>query len=220
MPSYQFGSSPRVRGTPSERSGVSQDSRFIPAGAGNTKQDSIRLMCTPVHPRGCGEHETGFHPVNVHAGSSPRVRGTRSIRHLHHQDRRFIPAGAGNTDGDHLHSHKKSVHPRGCGEHFLISFLFCSLCGSSPRVRGTPDRSLIASYFSAVHPRGCGEHLFFPANRTGRFGSSPRVRGTQKADRARVRKIRFIPAGAGNTRLYETLYAQLSVHPRGCGEHL
>ena len=49
-------------------------------------------------------------------------------------------------------------------------------------------------------------------------GSSPRVRGTPKtADKARVRE-RFIPASAGNARVFLRGSSRGSVHPRECGE--
>ncbi len=75
MPSV--GSSPRVRGTPAERSAGRQTGRFIPAGAGNTVTPLYRSSGKPVHPRGCGEHATALPGLRCGRGSSPRVRGTR-----------------------------------------------------------------------------------------------------------------------------------------------
>ncbi len=50
------GSSPRVRGTRSNRFVEIYLGRFIPAGAGNTAAIDVRTSGGTVHPRGCGEH--------------------------------------------------------------------------------------------------------------------------------------------------------------------
>ena len=49
-------------------------------------------------------------------------------------------------------------------------------------------------------------------------GSSPRVRGTHIGAGARLARVRFIPAGAGNASSSSMLKSCHSVHPRGCGE--
>ena len=155
------GSSPRVRGTQRPEPTVVASGRFIPACAGNSTSEST-------------ETET-------YVGSSPRVRGTRFARTLA--------------------SRRPAVHPRVCGElaveevveFEVVRFIpACagnsiegdldprSLCGSSPRVRGTP---------LAGSTRQCTWD-----------GSSPRVRGTPVARRGPVRVQRFIPACAGNSR--------------------
>ena len=50
-------------------------------------------------------------------------------------------------------------------------------------------------------------------------GSSPRARGTLGALTSRIGKIRFIPAGAGNTDAGWRSTMKTTVHPRGRGEH-
>ena len=52
----QYGSSPRVRGTPSKRPVELSNSRFIPARAGNTQSRYHMIPSRAVHPRACGEH--------------------------------------------------------------------------------------------------------------------------------------------------------------------
>ena len=93
---YQFGSSPRVRGTLTS-------SPAIPPP-------------TPVHPRGCGEHMLALTTGQSNVGSSPRVRGTRLARRL---PRRLAvhPRGCGEHAGHRSHASGQPVHPRGCGEH-------------------------------------------------------------------------------------------------------
>ena len=50
-------------------------------------------------------------------------------------------------------------------------------------------------------------------------GSSPRARGTPEHNTNTRNSVRFIPAGAGNTRIGAAAPASASVHPRGRGEH-
>ena len=116
------GSSPRVRGTHESFVRKFNVVRFIPAGAGNTWiwRQVVTLM--PVHPRGCGEH--------CSAPGCP-LHGVR-----------FIPAGAGNTICTLRLVLLVTVHPRGCGEHMEFLVDAANLCGSSPRVRGTPSAGL------------------------------------------------------------------------------
>ena len=159
------------------------------------------------------------------SGSSPRGRGTRdgSAREL--LVPRFIPARAGNTA--HI-GHQKQVYaggssPRGRGT------LKCSLAlgnvrpssGSSPRGRGTPHTLAIQrpSRRIPVHPRAGGEHLIASDPTSSQLGSSPRGRGTLREPGADRRRLRFIPARAGNTR-YGLCGGDVSaVHPRAGGEH-
>ena len=153
--------------------------------------------------------------------------------------RRFIPAGAGNTQKRIVHLAFSAVHPRGRGEHGGQTEGGPIRFGSSPRARGTrhstetscptgrfipagagntflvvPSRPRIA-----VHPRGRGEHHIENAQATLDSGSSPRARGTRRGHRLGDRRDRFIPAGAGNTSHEAHDRQRWPVHPRGRGEH-
>ena len=111
--------------------------------------------------------------------------------------------------------------------------------GSSPRVRGTPERSRWRQRRHGIipacagntivgdgtykpfedHPRVCGEHSQSTRPRTEPPGSSPRVRGTPRP-RGRIRRERgIIPACAGNTIVGDGTYKPFEDHPRVCGEH-
>ena len=132
------GSSPRMRGTPLPSFRRCNHRRIIPADAGNTAPE-MRVKWVPKdHPRGCGEHLPCMSTSTVvSAGSSPRMRGTRIgiIQDL--QIVGIIPADAGNTIFKCRLAGLSQDHPRGCGEHILISGRMASLKGSSPRMRGT-----------------------------------------------------------------------------------
>ena len=93
------GSSPRMRGTLVSGGVLSDDSRFIPAHAGNTEQVFLYYQAQTVHPRACGEHAILSATVVPSAGSSPRMRGTRIEPEELKALIRFIPAHAGNTKG-------------------------------------------------------------------------------------------------------------------------
>ena len=70
------GSSPRMRGTRTDRSVSVVVTRFIPAHAGNTGVRQIMRVLGSVHPRACGEHTTAAALSASLTGSSPRMRGT------------------------------------------------------------------------------------------------------------------------------------------------
>ena len=125
-----------------------------------------------------------------------------------------------------------------CGERGRSSRETETLCGSSPRVRGTRSGesccgscnrfipacagNASSASFSlrsiAVHPRVCGERLNPRVIDGIRGGSSPRVRGTLLAQPLLQSRHRFIPACAGNAIWLCILISMQSVHPRVCGE--
>ena len=110
------GSSPRVRGTPLPRSRRGDQTRFIPACAGNSGLSAKVKRFRTVHPRVCGELSMEVGLDFESTGSSPRVRGTRSRRRTARGERRFIPACAGNSRPASGRRATGSVHPRVCGE--------------------------------------------------------------------------------------------------------
>ena len=92
-----FGSSPRLRGTHAGGLPVVRLNRLIPAPAGNTCDVPTRPWPFSAHPRACGEHNEILVDDTHAAGSSPRLRGTRTISHQQRHHMRLIPAPAGNT---------------------------------------------------------------------------------------------------------------------------
>ncbi len=71
-----------------------------------------------------------------------------------------------------------------------------------------------------VHPRWRGEHEYGHAASATEGGSSPLARGTPLSLRRRTLDVRFIPAGAGNTRAATRAPRAAPVHPRWRGEHV
>ena len=121
----------------------------------------------------------------------------------------------------------------------MVRYLLFRQRGSSPHARGTPssapDRwpllrfipacagntagSGACSSCSTVHPRMRGEHCEVPAGRSPEDGSSPHARGTLRGSGRGDRRVRFIPACAGNTTTAPASGCWGAVHPRMRGEH-
>ena len=192
------GSSPRMRGTRYSEVTARGISGIIPAYAGNTVGRCRVRWIRWDHPRVCGEHPSGPHELAWITGSSPRMRGTllESSQLLYIE--RIIPAYAGNTPNANISALSIWDHPRVCGEHKPTTKRSARIRGSSPRMRGTPDRlaedfrydGIIPAYAgntsggrssrpsSRDHPRVCGEHRDVTHPECFGRGSSPRMRGT------------------------------------------
>ena len=93
----ELGSSPRVRGTQMPPGPPKPQPRIIPACAGNTDSDDVRIAHDGDHPRVCGEHVTYAVEGASSQGSSPRVRGTQGRSVVRLPTAGIIPACAGNT---------------------------------------------------------------------------------------------------------------------------
>ncbi len=234
------GSSPLARGTLDFWYAACVRLRFIPAGAGNTRNSRISVRVTAVHPRWRGEHGAHAQANAAVAGSSPLARGTQGVDAAGGAQQRFIPAGAGNTACSSAGARVPAVHPRWRGEHRIGVRPSERYSGSSPLARGTPtwthshpaeSRFIPAGAGNTrsahppplptpVHPRWRGEHS--PANSRAilSVGSSPLARGTPAGQPAVGWVNRFIPAGAGNTCGSWHCVISSAVHPRWRGEHV
>ena len=130
------GLSPLARGTPSVVLSFLRNSRFIPAGAGNTTPETKAVFDFAVYPRWRGEHGIGDF-----TGINPG---------------RFIPAGAGNTNGRGSVHAAPPVYPRWRGEHRLSQTVCFDASGLSPLARGTPYLRTGRSAESRFIPAGAG----------------------------------------------------------------
>ena len=195
--SLSVGSSPCVRGTHWLATTFRNNSAFIPACAENARVLWLWFLASPVHPRVCGERQSGRVPKARTAGSSrvcgervsstflllccdgssPRVRGTHGLRSRLLRLFRFIPACAGNA--------------------------FCSA---------------VKNALATVHPRVRGERGERHDHAGDGRGSSPRARGTLVILMLLLGPVRFIPACAGNATGTRFSRVRAAVHPRVRGE--
>ena len=97
----RVGSSPRMRGTQLCWFAHAPMAGIIPAYAGNTHQNGVRVRTCGDHPRVCGEHVKPSEMFRATSGSSPRMRGTRKTVISKRLPHGIIPAYAGNTLRDY-----------------------------------------------------------------------------------------------------------------------
>ena len=129
------GSSPLAREILGEGRAAAGLVRFIPARAGNTAQINDAGFERVVHPRSRGKYAAiGFH-AHAHAGSSPLAREIHAGLLLFGEERRFIPARAGNTNEKAVMSMLSTVHPRSRGKYFQLAAIGEEDVGSSPLAR-------------------------------------------------------------------------------------
>ena len=153
---FDRGSSPRMRGAPTDGINHGDGERIIPADAGSTLQKHSDYQTEEDHPRGCGEHFCVSLAIFSHRGSSPRMRGAPG-RHRHHlPGRRIIPADAGSTDAIMECLTDSEDHPRGCGEHGTQLYTVHPAEGSSPRMRGAPGGGESTDAFPRIIPADAG----------------------------------------------------------------
>ena len=151
---------------------------IIPAYAGSTTPLNPFRLAVPDHPRICGEHRSSRPSRMRFQGSSPHMRGARSVSCQVIRDARIIPAYAGSTCPTKSWNCGIRDHPRICGEHRSSRRGSARHRGSSPHMRGaqtfpsfaTNSPRIIPAYAGSTrvagpvavqptdHPRICGEH--------------------------------------------------------------
>ena len=215
-----LGSSPRMRGTPSQTQCAARPSGIIPAYAGNT----VTIMKNPSktwdHPRVCGEHCEGLFVASGDVGSSPRMRGTPARYCASRSNAGIIPAYAGNTSTTRARRCLPRDHPRVCGEHQSGAPIQFVGLGIIPAYAGN---TIIHNSYPLIHrdhPRVCGEHRYRTLDMEYNPGSSPRMRGTRLFHPPRRPPTGIIPAYAGNTWWAISPAPTAWDHPRVCGEHV
>ena len=199
----------------------------------------VRACPTGAHPHVCGEHALRLWRLLRRRGSSPRMRGTLSLRKRRNVTRGLIPTYAGNTGLTWGNSSRPGAHPHVCGEHHWLSQTAKNIWGSSPRMQGTPrgaptpagESGLIPTYAGntrqqwryrrapRAHPHVCGEHRGIANLRWYPLGSSPRMRGTPRPGVCAGSSAGLIPTYAGNTVTSGGLRPDSRAHPHVCGEH-
>jgi hypothetical protein len=91
------GLSPLARGTLISLAIINRLTRFIPAGAGNSRARGDSGRACTVYPRWRGELAGMLRSVFDKLGLSPLARGTQGRGDATGSQCRFIPAGAGNS---------------------------------------------------------------------------------------------------------------------------
>ena len=150
------GLSPLARGTHHYFGKSVIKNRFIPAGAGNTYRSNGRNTEFSVYPRWRGEHSTTENLYESNSGLSPLARGTLDQAVLFFQRRRFIPAGAGNTQKQNTETAVPAVYPRWRGEHDEITLTTEQKRGLSPLARGTRAAVVPGGRCRRFIPAGAG----------------------------------------------------------------
>ena len=117
-----------------------QRTRIIPARAGPTSSHVTHTEYPSDHPRSCGANYDYKAMAAGIVGSSPLVRGQHVFADVRVQAIRIIPARAGPTTSFHFIGHGGPDHPRSCGANMSVLPLYTCSAGSSPLVRGQPDR--------------------------------------------------------------------------------
>ena len=168
-----------MRGKPTQKLQVQAAKRNIPAYAGKTPWGRGTPSAVAEHPRVCGENRFSTACGGIRIGTSPRMRGKRTLPVLRAKWHRNIPAYAGKTGFLLLGAIGSAEHPRVCGENRLIVWLVKWSPGTSPRMRGKPKAGAwlvnagrnIPAYAgktwgeftdflkNAEHPRVCGENV-------------------------------------------------------------
>ena len=172
------------------------------------------------HPRMCGEHQLCERPhvqqlgiipacagstsrmaspAVYSVGSSPHVRGARSLRVRVAAQLGIIPACAGSTE-----------HATG-----VISWFE----GSSPHVRGARDATEAGKHLAGIIP-ACAGSTPTTETRTRPDRDHPRMCGEHRMRQVpALHKRGIIPACAGSTLPRLTPVLRKRDHPRMCGEH-
>ncbi len=156
---YHFGLSPLARGTQGHKKEPLYRRRFIPAGAGNTPGRPSDYFGVSVYPRWRGEHRVRCASYKKLTGLSPLARGTRDSVFTATINRRFIPAGAGNTSRFPQTENAVQVYPRWRGEHTAPRVVDHYPGGLSPLARGTPVLLFCAVVTDRFIPAGAGNTL-------------------------------------------------------------
>ena len=135
------GSSPHMRGKPQAGHRRAHWLRIIPAHAGQTAALTGMGLAYADHPRTCGANPCHIPFTWLMVGSSPHMRGKRTVRDLRTPHRRIIPAHAGQTLLPLTSRHVRTDHPRTCGANADETLAHLHQVGSSPHMRGKPVRS-------------------------------------------------------------------------------
>ena len=110
-----------------------------------------------AHPRAYGENPAPISARTQSGGSSPRIRGKRTLRIYNIGRAGLIPAHTGKTRVRVLLMRQLRAHPRAYGENQRIDVKVSSEWGSSPRIRGKPTVTFLQTPSSGLIPAHTGK---------------------------------------------------------------
>ena len=110
--------------------------RNIPAYAGKTGGGCSGCGEGAEHPRVCGENPSPPSLPESSHGTSPCMRGNLQICKPVDNGNRNIPVYAGKTYAGLAGRHRRTEHPRVCGENTAEKAEWFKPGGTSPRMRG------------------------------------------------------------------------------------
>ena len=176
---------------------LADEQGLIPAHAGKTGCQVLRLGRRRAHPRSRGENGVAGAKRCVTPGSSPLTRGKRGELLPRGGGRGLIPAHAGKTCSRRRTGQRQRAHPRSRGENAGRHCRSRSRAGSSPLTRGKrghpglasddpglipahagkTDHRPLAGHTPRAHPRSRGENPGSLGTGIVGAGSSPLTRG-------------------------------------------
>ena len=232
------GLSPRSRGSHQIPGVGDLRPRSIPALAGKPEGPSWRTPGSGVYPRARGEARTVMPGLQLHAGLSPRSRGSPRRMAAARRPGGSIPALAGKPIRvGRLHC-LHAVYPRARGEAHPTLRKPLRLEGLSPRSRGSqlyrrrpsqqpgsipalagkPFRSCPPTRPGVVYPRARGEARLRQRGDRRHEGLSPRSRGSHHRRPGERHHAGSIPALAGKPERRTLMGIPNPVYPRARGE--
>ena len=190
-----------------------------------------------VYPRACGGTAYYLNATTAIEGLSPRLRGNRGYRPSVLDDKRSIPALAGEPARWRSTGAQDGVYPRACGGTPRPHLPCRGYRGLSPRLRGNPRHPgppnealgsipalagepsgrIQEKLLAAVYPRACGGTPRAVSSDSLASGLSPRLRGNRPRLRLSEQRPRSIPALAGEPAIPPPEAHIAAVYPRACG---
>ena len=169
------GLSPRERGNPRKGQASAASFRSIPARAGEPSSKDCRPKIRSVYPRASGGTTASQGQLIMVEGLSPRERGNLAGDAVDVENRRSIPARAGEPRTGAFPRLRVQVYPRASGGTAIGLSTPTRVRGLSPRERGNQDCTRHRSILSRSIPARAGEPLkkHFPAE--GRCRSTANV---------------------------------------------
>ncbi len=154
---YDYGLSPRGRGSPHRDCRQSMIDRSIPAWAGEPISQQGQAYMLEVYPRVGGGAGRAVTPRHFLGGLSPRGRGSPLSIIEDEVVAGSIPAGAGEPTSGTIGGRARKVYPRVGGGAILIGITIRGNQGLSPRGRGSRFSALLRAIIMGSIPAWAGE---------------------------------------------------------------